>query len=380
MRVAEPTDHPKLDRHQARTRRTIAVGSRLSPAYLIMNALATIVASYGLLANSTAVVIGAMLIAMLLGPIVGLALALVDGDTKLLRHAILAEAVGVALVVAVGYLVGRLHFEIDISSEILSRTRPNLLDLAIAVAGGAAGAYAIVSPRLNVGVVGVAISTALVPPLASCGICLSRGLTAQAGGAFVLFATNLVAIQVAASVVLFLFGFHNVTRRHSEDRGFVRRLVLDAALFLVLSVFLYVQLARTIEEQRFEKVVRQQLTKGLVKIAGAYLAEAKFVRRDHEDIVLALVRAPNSVTPEQTAQLERALLPRDKRDLKLHVRTQITKETTSKGYLHEIEPEAPPAEDPFTPAKQRSPESVSGDDRAPSSRDRDDLPKEGASD
>lgn len=199
----------------------------------------------------------------------------------------------------------------------------------------------------------------------------------QAGGAFVLFATNLVAIQVAASIVLFLFGFHNVTRRGSEDPGFVRRLVLDASLFLVLTVFLYVQLASTIDQQRFEKMIQQQLNRGLVKIAGAYLAETKFVPRDQEDIVVALVRAPNSITPDQTAQLELALVPREGRDVKLHVRTQITKETTSEGYLHEIEPEAPPAEDPFTSARPRPPKPVSGDDRAPSSRDEEGADDEG---
>lgn len=341
----------------------------LSPAYLTMNGLATIVASYGLLADSTAVVIGAMIIAMLLGPIIGLALALVDGDTKLLRNALIAETVGVVMVVTLGYLVGRLHIEIDITAEILSRTRPNLLDLAIAVAGGAAGAYAILSPRVNVGVVGVAISTALVPPLASCGICLSRGLISQAGGAFLLFATNLVAIQVAASTVLFLFGFHNVTRRDPDDKGFIRRLVLDAALFCVLAVFLYFQLSGTLALQRFEKAIKGQLTRGLVKIPGAFLAETKFVRRESHDVVLALVRAPNSITPEQTAQLELALVPRKGRDVRLHVRTQITKETTSAGYLHEIEPAAPPAEDPFVREKPLPPIVNPGDDRAPSSRE-----------
>ena len=99
---------PRPDKDGARTevRRSIVEGSKLSAPYLVMNALATAVASYGLLADSAAVVIGAMIIAMLLGPIMGLALALVDGDTRLLRDALIAEAVGALMVVFIGGFIG----------------------------------------------------------------------------------------------------------------------------------------------------------------------------------------------------------------------------------------------------------------------------------
>lgn len=86
----------------------------------------------------------------------------------------LAEFVGVAVVMPIAYCIGKLNQDLPLTSEILSRTDPGIFDLIIALAGGAAGAYAAVSPRLSTGVVGVAISTALVPPLAACGICLAR--------------------------------------------------------------------------------------------------------------------------------------------------------------------------------------------------------------
>ncbi|CAN5522329.1 hypothetical protein BH11ARM1_BH11ARM1_02140 [soil metagenome] len=315
-----------------------------------MNALATIVASYGMLSNSTAVVIGAMIIATLLGPIMGLALALVDGDIILLRTAALAEVVGVALVVTVGFLVGKLHVDLPMTAEILSRTKPNLLDLAIALAGGAAGAYATVSPRLSVGLVGVAISTALVPPLAATGICLAHGLTKEASGAFVLFFTNLVAIQVASSMVLFAFGFHKVTTLGKEDRNFRQRVIFDGLLFLALFVFLYFQLTSTVRQQQFQESVKTRLEIGLQEIPGAYLTETRFLTHKDVDVVVAVVTVPNSIIPEQTAKLESSLPRRDSRRLELHVRSLLTKETTSKGYLHELQPTAPPVEivDPYT--------------------------------
>lgn len=181
---------------------SITENSLLTVPYMVMNALSTIVACYGLLAESTAVVIGAMIIAMLLGPITGVALGLVEGNNLLLSKAVLTEIAGVLTVLIIAAIIGKIHQDVPLGKEIFSRTAPNILDLAIALAGGAAGAYATISPRLSVGLVGVAISTALVPPLSTCSILLVRGETQLATGAFLLFFANLVAIQVASSIVL----------------------------------------------------------------------------------------------------------------------------------------------------------------------------------
>ncbi len=332
--------------HQKDIRRSIALGARLSVPFLVMNALATIIAGYGLLMDSTAVVIGAMIIAMLMGPIMGLALAMVDGDSGLFQKAIVAEVLGAGMVVLIGVAIGRFHFDLPITSEILARTQPNLLDLVVALAGGAAGAYATVSPRVGVGLVGVAISTALVPPLTTVGICLSRGQGMMASGAFILFLTNLVAIQCAASVVLYLHGFHEVTAKKPNDRAFVRRLIIDGALFLTLAVFLTFQLNNTIGRQRFERDVKVVLLREINRIPGATLAELTIVERVQDPIVVATVRVPNSITPKQTSEIEKILRSELKSKIELHVRSTLTKETVSTGYLHEIAPRAVPPDDP----------------------------------
>lgn len=136
--VLSPDKEPQAQERET-VRRKIHEGAALSIPYLVMNALAAVVASYGLLENSTAVVIGAMIIALLLGPITGIALALVDGDQSLLRKALVAEVSGVLLVLVVGFLIGKLHEGVSPGSEIMGRTAPNILDLVIALAGGAAG-------------------------------------------------------------------------------------------------------------------------------------------------------------------------------------------------------------------------------------------------
>src|SRR5205085_6580141 len=102
---------------------------------------------------------------------------------------------------------GITHASFPLTPEIYARTAPNLLDLMIALCGGAAGAYATTSTRLNGAVVGVAIATALVPPLASSAICLAHGEFRLSAGAFLLSFANMVGIQVASSIVMWLSGY-----------------------------------------------------------------------------------------------------------------------------------------------------------------------------
>jgi uncharacterized hydrophobic protein (TIGR00271 family) len=118
-------------------------------SFYFMVGLSAVIAGYGLLDNSSAVVIGAMLVAPLMGPIFGIALGLTNGDRRLLRTATVAQVVGVALTVALGALIGLMPLRATFGSEILIRTQPTLYDVAIAFASGLAGAYAIASKRFS---------------------------------------------------------------------------------------------------------------------------------------------------------------------------------------------------------------------------------------
>ncbi len=329
-----------MSRDQARNsiRESIKSGSSLSVAYMTMNGLSTVVASYGLLSNSAAVVIGAMIIAMLLGPITGIALALVDGDNTLLRRSLAAEAAGVCLVLVVALAIGYVHRDIPLTAEILSRTKPNILDLMIALAGGAAGAYATVSPKLSVGLVGVAIATALVPPLATCSICLARGDVKLALGGFLLFITNLVAIQFASSVVMWIHGYHALTDGVADKRTYFGRISASVVLLLVLAIVLGLNFTRSIERELVEAETRSQLERALKAYPGVFLADLRFSTGDDKSLVYAVVRTPYSIAPDQVKLLQ-ALLPKvNGKDQELHVRSVITKETTTEGYLHELKP------------------------------------------
>src|SRR5262245_60178735 len=124
-------DFRRDEAQRSATRESVDSGSALTGSYLAMNATATLLAGFGLLQNSPAVVIGAMLVAMLFGPLVGIALGLAEANLPLLGRSLLSEIAGVAWVLVIGYLVGMASRHVPVANEILSRTSPNVLDLLI---------------------------------------------------------------------------------------------------------------------------------------------------------------------------------------------------------------------------------------------------------
>ena len=146
----------------------------------------------------------------------------------------------------------------------------------IALAGGGAGAYAVVSPRLSERLVGVAVATALLPPLSAGGILLARGAFAQAGGALLLFLTNLVAIQFASSLVFFLVGYARFTQRPVKWQNVLLRNGLSIALLLLLAAVLAFNQKQTVDRTLYETKIRSQLTQALRAYPGAYLADTRF--------------------------------------------------------------------------------------------------------
>src|SRR5215469_2935653 len=132
-------DFRRSQAQRAATHELVASGSALTGSYLAMNAAATLLAGFGLLQNSPAVIIGAMLIAMLFGPLVGIALGLAEANIPLLARSLVSEIAGAAWVLAIGCAVGMASHNLSMGSEILSRTSPNILDLLIGLVGGIAG-------------------------------------------------------------------------------------------------------------------------------------------------------------------------------------------------------------------------------------------------
>jgi len=329
-----PLDNETPAEEQEAVRLKLHEGASLSIPYLVMNALSAIVASYGLLENSTAVVIGAMIIALLLGPITGIALALVDGDQSLLRKALVAEVIGVLIVLVISFLIGKLHEGVSPGSEIMIRTVPNILDLVIALAGGAAGAYATTSPRLSAGLVGVAIATALVPPLCSCGICVAHGLYREGGGAFLLFLTNFVAIQSVTSLVFWISGFHRLA--HLDRGTLLRRFSPSVVLLVGLAIFLGRSFEATLSQEDLRSQAKKIVSKAIENNGAANLTDLRVDGFGKNLTLIAVVRAPWVIQPASCARLQAQIRQATGRnDVKLQVRTVITRECNAQKFLWE---------------------------------------------
>ncbi|MEM9658466.1 MAG: DUF389 domain-containing protein, partial [Planctomycetota bacterium] len=268
----------------------------LDTRFVLMNALAGVVASYGLLADSTATVIGAMVIATMLGAISGVALALVERNATLLRASLQSAVAGFAIVLGISFAIGLMHRSMPLSSEILSRTHPNILDLIIGIAGGAAGAYAMVSPRVNAGLVGVAIAAALVPPVAVCGLCLARGEFGLSLGAFELFLTNFAAIQFITSVMMWLFGFRPRDGLNAVE--LLRRNVVSLALLVLLGFALTLNLYQSIRRYQLETDVQTYVAESVEETWQAELIELSFDYRDRSTVLVTAV----VVTPERLSR------------------------------------------------------------------------------
>lgn len=308
--IAEQFSNEKIDYPEVRV--TIEASALPSKMYFVMNTLSAIIASYGLVTNSAAVVIGAMLVAMMLGPITGVALAIIDYRMPLLRKSLITVAIGISLVVLVGFLVGWLHKDQPLTAEILSRTQPTSMDLMIALAGGTAGAYAMVSPHLSVAVVGVAVATALVPPLAASGILFANGEMQLGLGALLLAVTNIIAIQFTNAMVLWFLGFRRLVDDDYKSHTyltFLRRNAVTILLLAGLGTYLTINLNTNARQQTFENNVKTAIDRHFMD-QGNVLTNTQFGEADGYQTIRAVIRGETTPSSYDVRQIE-AMITQD---------------------------------------------------------------------
>jgi uncharacterized hydrophobic protein (TIGR00271 family) len=314
--------------------REIKVGSQPSRSFYILLLAATLIASFGLMANSTAVVIGAMLVSPLMTPIIGMSLALVRGNGKLFWRATQAEIFGVMLAIGVAALFGLLPVNPEPTAEMLARTQPNLLDLLVAVLAGFAGAYAMVDERISPALPGVAIATAIVPPLANTGLCLGLGAYAGAWGSFLLFFANFISILLVASAVFLAAGLASEFLSKSPWE-FIRRFAWATLAFLVLIVVLSNALMEIVQARKLDSDIKQVLT---VELANRYASLDSQIHKtqNNEVDILATVRAPRIIPPDEVGKIQEVLFRRLQKPIHLIVRTTIASDMSATGSTRQV--------------------------------------------
>jgi len=239
--------------------------------FLIMLTLAGIIAIAGVLTDSTATVVGAMIIAPLGTPILGIALGIVTGRLSLVVRSMLWVLAGRVIVIALG-----LAFSVFVStpesletnSQVVGRTSPSFMDLVAAIATGFAGGFAMCRKDLSAVLPGVAIAISLVPPLGVVGVCAGQGLWTDALGALWLFLSNVLALVIAGSVVFTLAGY----ARDPESSPIANRrraYVILGVLALVIAIPLAVNSVVSVALARWTVAIQDSTTAWLAGESGA---------------------------------------------------------------------------------------------------------------
>ena len=298
---------------EAKTIEQISSGVTFHGANLWVLVFAVFIASLGLNVNSTAVIIGAMLISPLMGPIVGMGLGIGISDLALLKRSIKNYPVATGISV----LTATLYFLItpltEAQSELLARTSPTLYDVLIALCGGAAGILALSTRGSGNVIPGVAIATALMPPLCTAGYGLAMGEPSFFFGAFYLYFINTVFITLTTFVGVRMLRFKQKQFIDAARMVTVKRYIIGIVVLTMLpAAYMTVQIIRqSVLENNSNRFVRNELA-----FKGTQIISQKF---DAQHKTLNIVAVGKIISKEEIAKAEKMLESYNLEDYKLHI-------------------------------------------------------------
>ena len=289
--------------------------AQTSSSFVALMMLSSLIASLGLFLSSSAVIIGAMVLAPLMSPIISLAMALLRNDHSLLKNAMSTISKGVVLALAMAALVALIIPITRVTPEMTGRLHPNLLDLGVAIFSGIAGAYAYARESIMKSMPGVAIAVALVPPLCVAGLGIGWWDWPVISGAALLFTTNLVGIALAASLTFLVLGYAPLVKAR-------RGLTLSTALMLAVAV----PLTWSFQTMYSVWQVEQKVDASVLEINGKTLhLDALHVQVEPSKIYLKLeVSANSQVTYQDLSALKAHLEEQFKTVVQLDVNSRIS--------------------------------------------------------
>ena len=310
--------------------RDITEGSQPTAIYYALLGISELIAGFALIVDSDATLIGANVVAPLMTPIFGVSLGLMRGDLRLLSRALRAEFGGAAFGVALCFVLGSMPFTGEPSAALLAQTRPTLIDLFVAALAGFAGVLAMIDERVSPALPGVAIATALNPPIAAIGLCLACGAYQGAWGAFVLFFANVLAILVVGALLFLASGF--VTRAEIGSlRGLARRFSAALVGLLLVAGLLSSYLYGLVRNLRTERAINAVLDEALAREPNTALVKLEFSRGKDGVEVISTVNTPRVIDPELVKRMEDALRGRLQEPVHLFLRCSVTKDVSATG-------------------------------------------------
>lgn len=292
---------------------SIKIESSIGITYFLLVILAAVVATLGLLTNSTAVIIGAMLISPIMSPIIGMSFSMTLGDSKMFSQSIKGIILGTFIAITVSVFITLFIPSRSLTAEILSRTKPTIIDLVIALASGAAGAYTMCHKKESSVLPGVAIATALMPPLCVVGTGLVQNEYTVAFGGFLLFLTNLIAINLASALVFKLSGFttkdeiDKSEKQHTILKMNQRRLLISITAFAIITIPLSYIMYTTIVQEKTKKLIDDSLSKTTSTFAGVDLVNYTYELKDNKVLINTVVRSVNKLDGSNIKLMENSL-------------------------------------------------------------------------
>lgn len=264
--------------------------------YATLIVVSATLATLGLLLNSAAVIIGAMLVAPLMSPLIALATGLTVGRVRVARQALSTLLIGMMMAVLVAVVIGVVLPTNTPTVEMLARGNPTLIDAAVALASGVIGAYATARKDIPSALAGVAIAAALMPPVCTIGLGIGFRDADLAYGATLLFLTNIICIILAGIVVFLWLGMS--IRRYEEIS--LRVQVLAIVIFLIVASPVALELTTLTRQADLESTIRQELRDSLYPDE---LVDMEFIHEDPMRVV-AHIRSGQPFTDEDVEQLQ----------------------------------------------------------------------------
>ncbi|MGB0757813.1 MAG: TIGR00341 family protein [Patescibacteria group bacterium] len=306
MEIAHKTIKEKLsffritEERQKKVYQQIRENAKADFDFYTLLVVSTVIITLGLYINSAAVIIGGMLIAPLVWPILALSLSIVKGHSSLFGTSILTLLKSTLIILLVSSIVGLITPEINLENqEILSRTQPQLFELFVAIASGFIGAFVVTYPKLGEAMAGVVVAAALVPPLAAMGLLMTSIDFAAAGGAFLLYTSNLIAITLSATVTFFLARFRGPATAEAQElqKSNIRWSIV---FLVVISIPLLIITVDSVRIQQQRNLVEEVL---LAKVDAIDIQEISIDETGEVARVNVTVRSPYTLYTYQVEEL-----------------------------------------------------------------------------
>ena len=280
--------------------------------YYFVVVLGAVVATLGLLTNNIAVIIGAMLISPIMNPLIGLSFSISTGDSDLFGQSFKALILGIFIALGVSALTTVMVPVHTLTDEILARAQPTTIDLIIAFASGAAGAFTMGKKTGLMILPGVAISTAIMPPICVVGAGIAFNNFGVAVGGALLFLSNLIAINLAAAIIFKLMGFSIFKKKDPVDdqatlmeiKKHKKRFALSVAAFIIISVPLYFIMSSTIQTDRTNNEIKASLQAAVEEYPNVGLVKYSYNYEDGVYYISTVVNAEKKLKESDLEAIE----------------------------------------------------------------------------